>query len=295
MTTPRNPLYDPEAHLAHYTTAEAAFAKILPSGRLRMNPYRRMRDPLENKELIFNSVGGWGNSAEISFGDLQGAIRRVRDAMRILSFTQGQERTSTDHLDAALFRCSWARPRMWEQYAENHSGVCLVFDRARLVEAIRYELARVGSYWDREVVYNLGGFATSDAAAIDYDPTQGLSIEEAVAVHAVTYAQEFFFLKTEDWASEREYRFVLEPASTDPDPADERPHFVSFADALRYVLVGERFSLWQSDSAQRISEAAGAELRFMDWEHGFPVPFDEPPERGTSDAIPTQPRTDPAP
>ena len=33
------------------------------------------------------------------------------------------------------FDCSWARPRMWEQYGDNHAGACLLFDRGRF-EAI---------------------------------------------------------------------------------------------------------------------------------------------------------------
>jgi hypothetical protein len=36
--------------LCHYTTADAAFGHIVPSGELRMSPYARMRDPLENRE-----------------------------------------------------------------------------------------------------------------------------------------------------------------------------------------------------------------------------------------------------
>jgi len=36
--------------LYHYTRAENALDHILPSGALRLNAYRHMRDPLENKE-----------------------------------------------------------------------------------------------------------------------------------------------------------------------------------------------------------------------------------------------------
>jgi hypothetical protein len=42
--------------LCHYTTAEAAFEHIIPWGELLMNPYARMRDPLENRELSFGGV-----------------------------------------------------------------------------------------------------------------------------------------------------------------------------------------------------------------------------------------------
>ena len=42
----------PEGLLAHYTSAAVAFEHILPSGQLRMSPYRHMRDPAENKDIV---------------------------------------------------------------------------------------------------------------------------------------------------------------------------------------------------------------------------------------------------
>jgi hypothetical protein len=45
-------LNKPEGLLAHYTSAEVAFEHILPTNRLRMSPYRFMRDPVENKDIV---------------------------------------------------------------------------------------------------------------------------------------------------------------------------------------------------------------------------------------------------
>jgi hypothetical protein len=44
---------DPMDTLCHYTSADAALDHIIPEGKLRMSPYARMRDPLENRELTF--------------------------------------------------------------------------------------------------------------------------------------------------------------------------------------------------------------------------------------------------
>jgi Protein of unknown function (DUF2971) len=40
----------------------------------------------------------------------------------------------------ATFDCAWARPRMWEQYGDNHTGACLLFDRGRLEASLRNEV-----------------------------------------------------------------------------------------------------------------------------------------------------------
>jgi len=57
----------------------------------------------------------------------------------------------------ALLRAPWARPRMWEQYAENHTGACLVLQRDRFVQEVEQLLTRVGRLRRAEVRYTLGG------------------------------------------------------------------------------------------------------------------------------------------
>jgi hypothetical protein len=42
--------------LCHYTTTDAAFEYILPTGQLRMSPDGLMRDPLEERHLAFSAA-----------------------------------------------------------------------------------------------------------------------------------------------------------------------------------------------------------------------------------------------
>lgn len=79
----------PDANtLCHYTTAEAAFAHIIPSERLRLSPYSKMSDPLENRELAFGG-GVWRDDedAEEKYAPVVEMITRQRDLTRLLSFT----------------------------------------------------------------------------------------------------------------------------------------------------------------------------------------------------------------
>ena len=118
----------PEGLLAHYTSAAVAFEHVLPTGQLRMSPYRRMRDPAENKDLTPGTAYfGDPPNPEQTVGEMIEHVKAVRDSMRLLSFTRdASERGGT----RATFDCSWARPRIWEQCGHGHRGACLVFDRA---------------------------------------------------------------------------------------------------------------------------------------------------------------------
>lgn len=251
--------------LCHFTTAQAAFEHIVPSGRLRMSPYRRMRDPFESKDLALAAayfVEGKPNAEAGYFATVAG-INRIHDAMRLLSLTRdAEEYPDRDR----LYAHGWARARLWEHYAEGHAGVCLAFDREELDRAITSELDALGSVYSGPVEYTRRGFYGSDANVLTdssiFDPgTQ----PEAVARHIERHHRDLFFLKTEDWESEREFRYAL------MRPGEEEV-YLNYDGSLRYVVIGERFPEWQIPAARAVCDCAGVELRRMSWNAGQPFP-----------------------
>lgn len=146
--------------LCHYTTADAAFEYILPMGQLRMSPYRLMRDPLEERDLTFSAAyfPDAIPAAEEGYWNLVARIARVRGEMRLLSLTM-----DADHYDEGdfLYAFGWARARLWEQYASNHAGVCLVFERERLHAALQSSLDQQGTSHRGAVEYSPRGFYDS--------------------------------------------------------------------------------------------------------------------------------------
>jgi Protein of unknown function (DUF2971) len=268
-------LNDPTALMCHYTRAETAFDKILPGGKLWMNPYSKMRDPFENQHPFFRTAAVWGEDDEAQeklFWDIQRKVMLSRSQHSLLALTEGDPRPG-DPIEKA-FRCPWSRPRMWEQYAENHAGACLIFDREALLAALRSDLARLGSYWEGPVKYTVAGFAGSAGGTVMLDQFHEGALDDEVAIHVQEHYEDFFFLKTEDWATEFEYRFVFERAR----PKEHRFHlvppgnYVSYGDALRWVVVGEHFPDWQLPGADAVARAANVELRRMSWELNRPFP-----------------------
>jgi hypothetical protein len=163
---------DPIDTLCHYTTAEAALDHIIPSGKLRMSPYARMRDPLENRELTFSArlpVDGQPEELVLEeltdlLDDATVRIRRIRDRMLLLSFTV--DATEGYGPDDKPFMRAWARARMWEQYASNHAGVCIAFDREKALGHLRAQLHTLGSPSLGAVIYTPRGFRGTQAATL---------------------------------------------------------------------------------------------------------------------------------
>jgi hypothetical protein len=103
----------------HYTTSDAGFAHIIPTATRRFSSMAAMRDPVENKDWLE------GLLAPITWPDedVERVIELVHatlETTKILSLTLD---SPLRHGTSAEHPRGYARPRMWEQYAENHQGI----------------------------------------------------------------------------------------------------------------------------------------------------------------------------
>jgi hypothetical protein len=249
----------------HYTTREAAFGHILPERRLKFSRYLDMRDPLENKMWAF-TAGGWGDAepeqqdAQASaFLEFHRVANLVKERAYLFSVTIDSPQDSEEE---EPFCRGWARARMWEQYAEKHGGVCLVFRRSLLPAEIKHSIQPRDAeylYASQEVVYDGGG-------PTPLLPLNQLGIEDLpgmVSSYVSQNLEPLFFQKVLDWQTEHEYRFVVTA------PSDE-PVVVQFARSLEAVIVGEQFPEWQQTSAIETCNKIPAKPLRLSWDLGRP-------------------------
>ena len=115
---------------------------------------------------------------------------------------------------------------MWAQYADNHKGVCLFFDRERLETNFRSQMDGNGIVLAGPVTYE------RDVPLAPLDCDEGNLDQQRVEV-----VRRRSFVKLQDWASEQEYRLLYIAA------ASTRPlyEYVSIYDALVAICLGDRF------------------------------------------------------
>ncbi len=250
--------------LCHYTTAEAAFAHIIPTRELRFSPFARLQDPHEFR-LTFSAAYfvDAAPDAEPAYWQLDRRITKLREARRVLCMTMD----ATDYGSADfLYAFGWARARLWEHYADRHAGVCLVFDRDRFHGTMIPALHQVGLHDCGPVEYSPRGFYDSSAHVITDDELLTPDAQrERLAQWLVTHAHDLYFRKTEDWQSEHEYRYAVMAPETEYA-------FASYGSSLLYAVVGHRFPDWQLEAAQAACDRARIELRRMSWVAGQPWP-----------------------
>jgi len=258
---------DPGRYLFHYTN-RLGFDGILSAHRLRLSPYEKMRDPLENHRWRFTFFGGSGpvddaaivREAEAQDTFEQMANDRIKKGCHLLSLTADAEPSpGSEH---EFFHRGWARARLWEQYAERHRGMCLVFDRERLTRCFAESaLARSGSggLYHRPVTYSDNGLRKPivDKNALEAEPGY---FDRYIATHH----EALFFRKTLDWETEHEYRFVVVSQTADPPCT---PLSIDYGDALTHVVAGQCLGGRERPAFEARCRQVGAEPLRVKWKN----------------------------
>lgn len=255
------------ACLYHYTRLSRALEDILPGGTLRMSPFAEMRDPRENKLLEIMGIPAeyvsedWDLRGELAqFARIDVLARKVKDRVKILCLV----RDDPNFLDfeTEVFGRGFAHPRLWEQYAENHSGVCLCLDREILIQEATHSVRHHGDLEPGEMGY-VDDELAPEARELLMRDALGRADAEVLAGHLKKYARELFFTKLTDWASEMEYRLVL--------PTDhEQPVFVPIRNALRAIVLGERVSDVYLPAVRKACEEKPVPIYKVRWTYGRP-------------------------
>ena len=105
----------------------------------------------------------------------------------------------------------------------------------------------------------------TDALDFDCDNALGAGIERYVTQHIDEYHPGLFFMKTEDWRDEAEYRWVV-------IDDNDQPQFVPFGEALAGIIVGTDFhNAYLPALSTLISN--DVEIRRIEWSSGHPDLF----------------------
>lgn len=243
--------------LFHYTSRETALEHILPTCTLRFGRLPRTNDPREFGPTLF-TIGGYGDMEDFNpFELIADADRLLRESVHLLCLTEDQPR----HPTRGRYGDGPERARMWAQYAGNHSGVCLVFDKERLLGAAEEQFPTTPnrSLLHQRVRYLVRGEEPRMRMLHQPDAGQDLSgiIENMVREHA----DELFFTKDWDWESESEYRLLLRGETNEIEELD-------VSEALEAVIAGPRFHPVYKHALWRLCEELEVLALEIQWEMG---------------------------
>jgi hypothetical protein len=176
----------------------------------------------------------------------------------IACFTRGHPETASEP-NPFSSKHGFAMDRMWAQYAECHSGVCLVFDRDELAANARRALEGRGRLLADNVTY-------SDAPRfrlMDLDSVHLRGPDRSAAAFRKSVLRERFFTKREDWSGEWEYRIVLLDATT-----SSQHQFIPIVSSLVGIFVADRIREACRSAIERICRQKRIRLDLISFELG---------------------------
>ncbi len=167
-------------------------------------------------------------------------------------------------------RC-YGRVRMWAQYAGNHTGVCLIFDKEALDQILKNTLQARGTLVSGPVKYRdfWGDTGSTDwithmgAFMLSADEIKTHGLENVLQRVRNRYIKTFFFEKSKDWESETEYRWILLGETDEPE-------FVPLNNSLRAILLGIDFPHNRLAEVHNYCRQYQTHLSRIVWSNGMP-------------------------
>ncbi|QIY66364.1 DUF2971 domain-containing protein [Streptomyces sp. RPA4-2] len=216
--------------LFHYTSDKGLFG-ILASGELRLSPYRFTNDLWESQPHYpsFSQRSGIGTGPDLALWDE--VDRQLRLHTKVGCLTQDVTLPDTVANPDALR--GWAHLALWAHYGAGHEGVCLRFDRDRLIESFLQHSGPASLAFHGPVRYLSSQHGPANAG-IDLEQVAEFGIDAVSLAYAEANKDHLFFRKHIDWSSESEYRLVVLNQSVDYD-------YVDIRSALTGIVLGQAF------------------------------------------------------
>jgi hypothetical protein len=253
-----------DRYLYHYTKSSTAVDNIFKTRTLLFGRYTETNDPKEAKSWEFSL----GTNQERDLGRYKIAevsswlSAQLKQKTRLACFSMDHGPLSGDHMKD-VHRRGYAKPRMWAQYGERHTGVCIVFDRQKLLHQIDTQCGSTNlvvsgpvRYQDREVVRGLD----NHEYMVDIDLLETIGRDQYVREHLRTHIQTLFFEKMTDWRDEHEWRSVVF-SSADTDL------YLELQDAIVGVMFGEDTSEKVIQDIMDLSTSWGLRYMGLKWKN----------------------------
>ncbi|MBC8416023.1 MAG: DUF2971 domain-containing protein [Candidatus Cloacimonetes bacterium] len=213
----------------HYTKLERALEYILKNKQLRFTRFIDSADPHEYKKRIFALTGLFSTWNKFD--------------KKLISCPEKINNIIQQNLRMACFCCNktnypgYLRSRMWDQYADNHRGLCLAFSKKSLQKAVRKQFKSdfkkngiVNYYPHKDIRFER--MYKSQAKTIHYTNPNHDIIKEHLNINY----KFLFFKKHQDYRDEAEYRFIVLDM-------DNKFEYIDISDCLVGIILGDIFPI----------------------------------------------------
>ncbi|MCW7551666.1 DUF2971 domain-containing protein [Endozoicomonas gorgoniicola] len=244
--------------LYHFTRKDTAIEHILDNQTLRFGDFKLTNDPQEYKSKMTSAIGwGWEDSHLDKIAETTFSIEKLVKSSGFISLCQNR------YEDDQLVEEGCLKSRMWSQYAENHTGICLVFSKQALMQEIENQLASEHQILSDYVTYKDPSVKlTSTALSVDGYQLSTCSPEQMASDYIIDSKDHVFFQKQPDYKDENEFRIVAVAKHYKPVCGK----FINFAQSLKAIILGDAFPKVYLPTIKALCEKNNVPYRKLHWE-----------------------------
>lgn len=255
---------DSAKYIYHYTKAETAIDYILKDGTLKFSPFNKTNDPKESKNWFFIPTSNEGRDLTKYTPEYLSELLNpyFKNSTQLLCFSTDGVLTGNHLVDTP--QRGFCKPRMWAQYGGNHTGVCLIFDYAKLnaiflktFSKITYKLDYV-NYKDR----NISEIQMAPSFIINIDHLEKRGPKDYAYDHLLRFQERLYFEKAQDWSNESEFRFAIFERSDTT--------MLQFQNSLAGIIFGENCSEADISKIAKLVQGQGVILQQLKWRNCTP-------------------------
>lgn len=267
----------------HYTKTSIAIDYILYNHELRFSARQNSIDPIEsskaNRRTVFTSsyigkpiskkVLEDSNNLDKNVSNLENLFYQICFCKNNMGYMFTNENYHTQfNGNEEIF--GFTKPRMWERYADNYTGVCLAFSKSKIVELNRKKFNLI----ENDINYlNFLELSTKKVNDISGDYLEKVGYDKYK--HEIEKTLETsFFCKHSDYIGENEYRIgtYYDESKCSVDKIKGELHFdktmmLDIKDCLEAIFISSYSNDNQKKSMLEYAYKLDVPIIEMEWKH----------------------------
>jgi len=241
----------------HFTKKATAIEHILYNIELKLSDFKKSNDPQEYSYRMTCAVGWGWEEHKTKVTEATWLIEKIVKSSGFLSFCQNKFRNEELEENGCL------KSRMWSQYGDDQSGICLVFSKRKLIKSLERQTAGDFTIYHENVIYSdPQKDPIDDDLYVDGSELAEKEPEEIAKRYISEAYKEIFFHKQPDYGDENEFRIVLLPKLEKP----AHGIFVDISSCLNAIILGDKFPNVYLPTIKELSKNLNFACRKLHWE-----------------------------
>lgn len=204
--------------------------------KLRLSPFLKTNDPREYKEWLYDEWAFGGKvefnthkktEAEIRLNDLR------RNKSKVACFCSNIDFNHLYYFKKKIINhYGYEKSRMWSQYGEDHSGICLVLSKEKIENKVNSISNQDIQCFKKIIEYKK--MRRLDFPNLQTNKLSRMNIEEFCKFVIQSQQKNIYFIKDIDYIDESEYRIVI--------LSEEEDYFhLDITMCLEGIIAGDNF------------------------------------------------------